>query len=947
MSVFVTQRLIARTIKITKPLVTVGVISVLIGGCGGSGSNDSDPLAVDTPVAYVERPVPADDNGMTESEDVMEPDTFNGGATLYIRDRSNQSANETNVTGRAFPAGAIYDVKDVEVSYDGRKLLFAMRAPQLDNVDEEDQPKWNLWEYDMGSNSLEPIIQDAIRAEEGHDISPAYLPDGRIIFTSTRQVRSRAILLDEGKSGYAATVNDEDIFNLHIIDPINDPNGTNITQITFNQGHDLQPTVLSSGRIAFLRSDTGDGRDNLSLYTINSDGSDLRILYGYHSQETGNISGNETTFIDVRERSNGSLVAILQTRDSDQLGGDIVQIDSDGFTDINQPTYDNRADTGVGQSSVTVGGVNLDGDKSGHGYFNSAYPFSDGSLRFLVSWNPCRLVDPNEPQIILACTPDNVNNNALEFADPFYGLWVYDASGGTQVPVASATAGRMFTDAVIMESRALPPVSTADPAIDSDLEGNGLGVLHIRSVYDTDGTDTVSTDTNGAFPAISSLANPSLTSATDRPARFLRLIKAVSIPSNDVLDFDNSAFGVNQGRSMREILGYVPIEPDGSVKVEVPADVAFYFDVVDLNGERISPIHRNWLHVKAGETYECTGCHTATSETPHGRLNAEAPSANPGGVQFGLPFPNTEPGLFIDEIGETMAEVYTRVNDNRSLSTGMVYSDDWTDPNVRAKDPDYSVLYAGMTTPVPASSGCQTTWQANCRTVVNYIDHIQPLWDVSRPDGLGGDNQCISCHTRGTAGALQEPSAQLTLTDLYAPGTGTNDDDYYSSYVELFGQNGLPFLLDPNGVQLPIYTFNFINGVLQFYLDSEGNEILDANGSNIPEIRPAQAGDNNLLVQSFTGNVGDVYEDINGDPILDSGGVEIIRTIAVDASDRPRPAVMATSNAVGSRFFDEIVDGTNAVDHTGFMSTNELRLLREWLDIGGQYYNNPFDAPLN
>ena len=29
------------------------------------------------------------------------------------------------------------------------------------------------------------------------------------------------------------------------------------------------------------------------------------------------------------------------------------------------------------------------------------------------------------------------------------------------------------------------------------------------------------------------------------------------------------------------------------------------------------------------------------------------------------------------------------------------------------------------------------------------------------------------------------------------------------------------------------------------------------------------------------------------------------------------------------------------------LSEAELRLLSEWLDIGAQYYNNPFDVPVN
>jgi hypothetical protein len=29
------------------------------------------------------------------------------------------------------------------------------------------------------------------------------------------------------------------------------------------------------------------------------------------------------------------------------------------------------------------------------------------------------------------------------------------------------------------------------------------------------------------------------------------------------------------------------------------------------------------------------------------------------------------------------------------------------------------------------------------------------------------------------------------------------------------------------------------------------------------------------------------------------------------------------------------------------MTPAELRLIAEWLDIGAQYYNNPFDVPVN
>jgi hypothetical protein len=62
------------------------------------------------------------------------------------------------------------------------------------------------------------------------------------------------------------------------------------------------------------------------------------------------------------------------------------------------------------------------------------------------------------------------------------------------------------------------------------------------------------------------------------------------------------------------------------------------------------------------------------------------------------------------------------------------------------------------------------------------------------------------------------------------------------------------------------------------------------------------------------------------------------------------PPITAGS-AINSRAnFLDWFDGTNhgqTVDHTGFLTTAELRLISEWIDIGAQYYNDPFVAPAN
>jgi hypothetical protein len=61
------------------------------------------------------------------------------------------------------------------------------------------------------------------------------------------------------------------------------------------------------------------------------------------------------------------------------------------------------------------------------------------------------------------------------------------------------------------------------------------------------------------------------------------------------------------------------------------------------------------------------------------------------------------------------------------------------------------------------------------------------------------------------------------------------------------------------------------------------------------------------------------------------------------------PAPMSAGGAAASTRFFNTMQGTSVVtvDHSDFMSPSELRLLSEWLDIGAQYFNDPFTAPEN
>ena len=195
--------------------VSILLLGLALVGCGGdqilSTEQEPDPVVVDVPIAYIKRPAPIDQDLVLLSQDLRAPNDFFPGAQLFVKPRASVSAVAQNISDRAFYSEeqilaatedlplAGYDVKDLTVSYDGQRLLFAMRAPEIEDANDDEQPSWNIWEYDLEADNLNRIIGSDLDAEVGQDTSPTYLPDGRIVFSSTRQQANQALLLDEGK----------------------------------------------------------------------------------------------------------------------------------------------------------------------------------------------------------------------------------------------------------------------------------------------------------------------------------------------------------------------------------------------------------------------------------------------------------------------------------------------------------------------------------------------------------------------------------------------------------------------------------------------------------------------------------------------------------------------------------------------------------------------------
>ncbi len=855
----------------------------LLTSCGGSGDGvsigngqDPDPVVVDFPIAFVKAPLMLDDQGMLVQSDVRELIRFNIGADLYFRDRASPSAADVNLTESILMG--LGDVRDVEIAFDASTLLFAMRGPADINLDLDDQnqPTWNIWEYEFATGMLRRVIPSDLTAEIGHDTAPHYLPDGRIIFSSTRQLRSNAVLIDEGKPQFAAVDENrnEFAFVLHVMNP----DGSSIEQVSYNQSHDFDPSVLSNGQIVFSRWDHMGVNDAVNLYRMNPDGSGLELLYGQNSHATG-TNGEIVQFTQPRELEDGRIMVLVRPFTDTAGGGDIFVINTPVYLENTQPNRDNPGMGGPAQTPATINDVStLAGVPSQGGRYSSVFPIQDGTGRLIVSWSQCRVI---ENLLEVPCTAERLADPLVQEANPVYGIWIYDPRDNTQLPVVPPEAGFIFPEVVAADPKTAPPVildGSTVFAMDPNLVAEGAGVLHIRSIYDFDGV---------AVANIDALADPAIATADQRPGRFLRLVKAVSLPDEATLNIDipNTAFGRSTQQGMKEILGYSMIEPDGSVMVKVPANVAFAVSVLDANGRRITARHQNWMQVRPGQLLECNGCHVAQSGISHGR--GDAFNSAWAGAQNAGGFPNTDPAMLVENLGDTMA--YTRAfnscaNDNCSSlepSINVEFTDVWTDVAVRAVDPDIRYSYLDLTTTAPlsvASDFCLTqAWTSRCRIVTNYTMHVHPLWETTRaildaagnpiPDANGLPmTNCLGCHTPAdAAGAIRVPAGQLDLSGLPSP----DEADHLISYREL---------LFPDDRQV------LMMGALQDELDLNGNTI-----TVNPSMSVAGANASNGFFSRFDGGSHDTYG----------------------------------------------------------MSDAEKRLIAEWLDVGAQYYNNPFDVPQN
>jgi len=388
------------------------------------------------------------------------------------------------------------------------------------------------------------------------DMHPCYLPDGGIVFTSTR-------------CEYGTLCDAPDALATAVIYRM-DGDGKNMQKLTNSAVSEFSPSMMEDGRILYTRWEYVDkGQIHIKcLWAVRPDGSGSVEVYG-------NDIAKPPTFLHGRQiPGHPNMFVVLGTPHYPQSGiGTVIRLDMskdirtrDPITHIT-PHVTLRGEGGWGHrlangkwTSHTKGPLYMD-----------PYPLS--KELFLVAHNPDR-----------------------EWSDPrAYGLYVIDEKGNHE-PIYRDPKISCW-EPYPLRTRKTPPVlpSTCDP----ELARKNLAICMVQDVHH--GMEGVEHGTVKYLRIMEQVPRPwDARRFWDPHGRHGSHVSLVS---------ESPVLG------LKVLRGVVPVHADGSALFYVPADKNIYFEALDENYMELQR-ERTYVNYRPGEARSCVGCH----ETPKNSL---------------------------------------------------------------------------------------------------------------------------------------------------------------------------------------------------------------------------------------------------------------------------------------------------------------------------------------
>jgi hypothetical protein len=470
-------------------------------------------------------------------------DTFRPGADLLMADASSDAQDHLELSGArsvlsGCGLGSTVDVRGPAVSWDGKSIAFAARTSAT-------QPL-RIYQMHSDGSTCVPLAGIAAGMTESqgilvHDFDPAYAPDGRLVFASTRgNLAGAASTRGPTRTPAALTPN----ANLYVFSAGGDPA---VRQLTFLSNQELAPSFMSDGRLIFTAEKRGLDFHQFALRRQNLDGGDYHPLIAQRPS-IGFASGSEV--IELPNRNFALVAADLDAADG---GGSIAIVNRSIGPDQDDRDSTDRAYV----HSVTTPVPGAFGGDSG--VFRSPAALPSG-------------------YILASCD--------LKSSDPaqgphHYGLCELDAAIGGAPRMLWSDASRVAVEAVPVWTRAPRVVYQSRPD-----EANGS--THVVAGENT--ADVHFLD----VPLLSTLLFSN--TREGRPIPFdvqgIEAFEALPPASNALAFSDLTSHVVSDsfGQYYEELhsLGRAPLAPDGSLKVRVPGGVPISLALLGADDKPLS-----------------------------------------------------------------------------------------------------------------------------------------------------------------------------------------------------------------------------------------------------------------------------------------------------------------------------------------------------------------------
>ncbi len=462
------------------------------------------------------------------------------------------------------PAMASGVFERFDLSFDAKRVVFAWKKGPQDG--------YRIYEVGVDGKNLRQLtfpppeeaeLERRYRVDPNYhhgtdDLSPCYVPDGGIVFISTR---CQFGILCDAPDNFTTTV----LYRM-------DGDGKNLVKLSNSSVSETGPSMLPDGRVLYTRWEYVDkGAVSVKgLWAMRPDGTASVEVYGNDIALPPTLNFGRA----IPGLSQGYVVMGVPHYPQSSVGT-VIRLD------LTKPIRSREPMTWMTPyvDIRTEGGFHFedaagtwDKDAKGVGpLFADAYPLS--AALFLVAHKP---------------------KGPAWNAAAGYGLYLLDESGAVcelyRDPATSCWRP------VPLRARPVPPVPSTP--VNAELAARGEAACMVADVYH--GLEGVPPGT----------------------VKYLRVLEQVPRPwaaqnkdNSDEYDQQHIVVSKDTHLGLKVQHGVVPVEADGSAHFVVPADANIVLQALDENGFALQT-ERTFVNYRPGEVRACIGCH----ETPESAM---------------------------------------------------------------------------------------------------------------------------------------------------------------------------------------------------------------------------------------------------------------------------------------------------------------------------------------